>query len=122
MTVFVRVVERGSFVAAAEEFRLSATMVGQHVRALEARLGGRLLNRTTRRQSLTELGELYYGRCRQILQEVAEAEATAAQLRGEARGRLRVMTPVSFGVHALAPALVPEANLVVPQSAGNLAA
>jgi DNA-binding transcriptional LysR family regulator len=104
MSVFVRVVERGSFVAAAEEFRLSASMVGQHVRALEARLGGRLLNRTTRRQSLTELGQAYYARCKAILAQVDAAEAVAAELQGEARGRLRVMTPVSFGVHALAPA------------------
>jgi DNA-binding transcriptional LysR family regulator len=104
MSVFARVVERGSFVAAAEEFRLSATMAGQHVRALEARLGGRLLNRTTRRQSLTELGQAYYARCKAILAQVDAAEAVAAELQGEARGRLRVMTPVSFGVHALAPA------------------
>jgi DNA-binding transcriptional LysR family regulator len=106
MTIFVRVVERGSFAAAAEEFRLTGTMVGHHIRALEALLGGRLLNRTTRRQSLTELGQLYYSRCKSILSDVADAEAIGAELNGEARGRLRVVTPVSFGVHALAPACV----------------
>lgn len=106
MTIFVRVVERGSFAAAAEEFRLTGTMVGHHIRALEKLLGGRLLNRTTRRQSLTELGQIYYARCKGILADVADAEAIGAELNGEARGRLRVLSPVSFGVHALAPACI----------------
>ncbi|RDU97771.1 LysR family transcriptional regulator [Trinickia dinghuensis] len=106
MAIFARVVERGSFAAAAEDFRLTGTMVGHHVRALETRLGGRLLNRTTRRQSLTELGAQYYERCRLILAEVRDAEALGAELHGEARGRLRVLSPVSFGVHVLAPACI----------------
>ena len=106
MAIFVRVVERGSFAAAAEEFRLTGTMVGHHIRALETRLGGRLLNRTTRRQSLTELGAEYYERCRRILTDVRDAEALGVDLRDEARGRLRVASPVSFGVHALAPACI----------------
>lgn len=105
MTIFTRVVECGSFAAAAEEFRLTGTMVGNHIRALEALLGGRLLNRTTRRQSLTELGQLYYERCKRILADVVDAETIGTELRGEARGRLRVLSPVSFGVHALAPAI-----------------
>lgn len=102
--IFVRVVERGSFTAAAQEFRLTGTMVGHHIRALETVLGGRVLNRTTRKQSLTELGQLYYARCKSILADVADAEMIGAELSGEARGRLRVLAPVSFGVHALAPA------------------
>jgi len=106
MTIFVRVVERGSISAAAEEFRLTGTMVGHHIRALETLLGGRLLNRTTRRQSLTELGQHYYERCRRILADVADAEAIGAELHEHARGRLRVLAAVSFGVHALAPACV----------------
>lgn len=104
MAIFVRAVERGSFAAAAEEFRLTGTMVGLHVRSLEERLGSRLLNRTTRSQSLTEVGRLYYERCKRILEDIDDAEASAAQLHGAPRGRLRVMAPVSFGVHALAPA------------------
>jgi len=116
MAVFVRAVERGGFSAAAAELGLSGTMVGLHVRALEDRLGARLLNRTTR-QSLTEVGRLYYERCRQILGDVEAADASAAELQGAPRGRLKVTAPVSFGVHALTPAcadylaLYPEVRL-----------
>jgi len=103
MQVFVRAVERGSFAAAASDIGISATMVGMHVRALEERLGGRLLSRTTRRQSLTEIGRLYYERCRQILSDVDDAELVADQLRAAPRGTLHVSAPVSFGVQALTP-------------------
>jgi len=105
MAVFVRAVDRGGFAAAAQETGLSATMVGLHVKALEDRVGARLLNRTTRRQSLTEVGRLYYERCKQILADVADADASADELRAAPRGRLRVTAPVSFGVHALTPAI-----------------
>lgn len=105
IAVFVRVVERGSFAAAASEFGLSGTMVGQHIRALEDWLGGRLLNRTTRRQSLTELGRQVHARCRAILGDLDAVEALGAAASGEIAGQLRVMTPVSFGAHALAPVL-----------------
>jgi DNA-binding transcriptional LysR family regulator len=104
MDVFVRTVERGNFSAVAEELRLTATMVGLHVKALEHHLGVRLLNRTTRRQSLTDAGKLYYERCKQILGDIADAESRTSTLQAVPRGRLRVMTPVSFGVHVLAPA------------------
>lgn len=103
MVVFVKVVERGSFAAAAEEFRISAAMAGVHVRALEQRLGARLINRTTRRHRLTEIGELYYERCKQILADIADADASAARLKARPQGRLRVAAPVSVGVHAIAP-------------------
>lgn len=85
-------------------FRISPAMAGVHVRALEQRLGTRLINRTTRRHSLTEIGRLYYERCKQILADITDAEASAAQLKARPQGRLRLATPVSFGVHALAPA------------------
>jgi len=104
MAVFVRAAELGSFAATAEQLGITGTMVGLHVRALEQQLGVRLLNRTTRRQSLTDIGALYYERCKQILHDVADAEASAAELQAIPRGRLRIATPVSFGVHALAPA------------------
>lgn len=105
MAIYARVVEKGSLAAAAEEFGISATMAGKHLKALEERLGGRLLNRTTRRQSLTELGRDYYERCKQILAEVEAADNTASQLQAVPRGVLRVNAPVSFGSQRLAPAL-----------------
>lgn len=105
MTAFVRATELGGFAPAAQELGITASMVGQHVRALENRLGSRLLNRTTRRQSLTEVGRLYYERCRQILLDIDDADRTASQLRAAPRGRLRVNAPVSFGVHALTPVI-----------------
>jgi DNA-binding transcriptional LysR family regulator len=74
MAIFARVVERGSFTAAAEGSGMTPTMVGNHIRELERRLKGRLLNRTTRRQSLTELGKRYHARCLEILALVDSAE------------------------------------------------
>jgi DNA-binding transcriptional LysR family regulator len=105
MAVFVRTVERGGFAAAAAELGLSATMVGLHVRALEERLQSRLLERTTRRQRLTEIGRLYYERCKQILADVETAESTANAYSVTPRGTLRITAPVSFGVHGLVPAI-----------------
>jgi len=103
MAVFVRAVEAGSFAAAAEALGLSAPMVGKHVRFLEDRLGARLLARTTRRQSLTEVGRAFYERCRSVLAEAEAAEALAEDLRAVPRGRLRVNAPVTFGAHELMP-------------------
>jgi DNA-binding transcriptional LysR family regulator len=101
MASFVRVVERGSFAAAAEGTRFTATMVGNHVRYLEGRLGARLLNRTTRRHSLTELGRSYYERCRAILHDVEDAEAQASQIRASPRGTLRMTAPITLGTGPL---------------------
>lgn len=105
MTVFVRVAELGGFAAAADELDISATMVGKHIKALEDRLGSRLLNRTTRRQHLSEVGRLYYERCKSLLSDLAAAEASADELRAAPRGTLRVTTVVSFGTRVLAPAI-----------------
>ena len=80
-------------------------MVGNHVRFLEAQLGGLLLNRTTRAQSLTELGHAYLRRCRTILAECDAAEADAAQLLGAPRGRLRMTAPHTLGSDVL-PAVI----------------
>src|SRR5882757_9997062 len=99
MAVFARAVETGSFAAAAEALGLSAPMVGKHVRFLEDRLGARLLARTTRRQSLTEVGRAFYERCRIVLAEAEAAEALAEDLRAAPRGRLRINAPVTFGAH-----------------------
>jgi DNA-binding transcriptional LysR family regulator len=90
ITAFVRVAESGGFSAAARHLSVSTTTVSDQVRALENALGVRLLNRTTRRVSLTEVGRDYYERCFQILQELAEADEAASALQVTPRGRLRI--------------------------------
>ena len=105
MAMFVKVVDCGSFTAAADACGISATMVGKYVRAAEARLGARLLHRTTRRQTLTEVGALYYERCKQALAEVELAERAGIELQSQPRGRLRMVAPVSFGTAQLTPAI-----------------
>jgi DNA-binding transcriptional LysR family regulator len=103
MAAFVKAVEAGSFAATGSALGISPQMVAKHVNYLEARLGARLLNRTTRKQSLTEIGKIYYDRCRTVLAEVEWADALAEEARGAPRGTLRVNAPVSFGSHSLAP-------------------
>ncbi len=105
MGVFVKAADAGSFATAAIALGMSAQMVAKHVVALEGQLGGTLLARTTRRQSLTELGQTYYERCKLILAEVEAADAVAAQVKLEPRGRLRISAPVTFGAHGLVPLL-----------------
>ncbi|CAB3756378.1 LysR family transcriptional regulator [Paraburkholderia solisilvae] len=105
MSVFVRVVDNGGFAAAADVAGISAAMVGNHIRALEAHLGARLLNRTTRQQSLTEVGRAYYEQCVSILSQMDMAETEAREMMVVARGVLRVTAPVSFGSQCLAPAI-----------------
>jgi DNA-binding transcriptional LysR family regulator len=111
MSVFAKVAEVGSFAAAAELFGLSPPMVGKHVRALEERLGARLINRTTRRQSLTEFGRVYYERCKLVLAEADAADALADELLGVPRGPLRVSVPVLFGRRCVVPVLLKLARL-----------
>ena len=94
MNVFVKAVELGSFSAAAEALNMSPQLVGKHVQFLEHHLGVRLLNRTTRRQHLTEVGSQFYERSRNILAEVEAAEALAAETRAVPRGKLRVNAQV----------------------------
>lgn len=103
--VFVTIVDAGGLSAAAQKLGLSPTMVGKHLRDLEDRLGAQLLNRTTRRQSLSEAGELFLSRCRSLLRDIAEAEDEVAAVRGAAAGLLKISAPISFGVARLAPAL-----------------
>ena len=95
--VFVAAVEEGSLAAAARRFGLSAAMAGKHVSAIEAELNARLLQRTTRRLSLTDIGHTYYERCKRILEAFDEANREANDLQGTARGVLRVAAPVTFG-------------------------
>lgn len=105
MAVFVATIDKGSLSAAAEAFGISPPMAGKHIRHLEERLGARLLTRTTRRQSLTEMGRAYLEQCRLILEQVRVAESGAQMLRATPRGKLRITAPVSFGSIVLAPAL-----------------
>ncbi|AMX99259.1 LysR family transcriptional regulator [Mesorhizobium ciceri] len=110
MAVFVKAVDLGSFAAAAVALDLSGPMVGKHVRFIEERLGVRLLNRTTRRQSLTDFGRAYYERCRVVLAEAEAADALAAEQFSEPRGKLRVTMPAHFGRHCVTPVLLKLAH------------
>ncbi|MGK5050826.1 LysR family transcriptional regulator [Janthinobacterium sp. RB2P8] len=103
MEIFVCVVDQGSFTAAADTFRISPVMVGKHIKQLEERLGTRLLARTTRRQSLTEIGQQYVEQCRQILASIHAAERGAEAMRTAPRGKLKITAPVSFGSERIAP-------------------
>ncbi|KND54801.1 Transcriptional regulator, LysR family [Candidatus Paraburkholderia kirkii] len=105
MRVFVAIVEAGSLSAAAERFSISAPMTGKHLQALEARLGARLIVRTTRRQSLTEIGREYYECCRRILADVDAADALAEAMSATSRGLLRVTVPLTYGVQFVTPAV-----------------
>ncbi|MBX4925880.1 DNA-binding transcriptional LysR family regulator [Rhizobium binae] len=96
LAVFGRVVECGGFSAAARRLNMSVTMVGNHVQSLEDRLGVRLLNRTTRKVSLTETGKYYYERSSQILAELDEADRTASALSTTPRGTLKIYTSGSI--------------------------
>ncbi|RWH79279.1 MAG: LysR family transcriptional regulator [Mesorhizobium sp.] len=106
MAVFVKTVDLGSFAATAAALDLSGPMVGKHVRFLEERLGVRLINRTTRRQSVTDFGRAYYERCRMVLAEAEAADALVADQLSEPRGKLRVIMPVHFGRRCVAPILL----------------
>lgn len=105
MEVFVATVDAGSFAAAATTLDLSAVMVGKHIQALETQLGARLLERTTRRHRLTEIGAAYVERCRDVLASVQTADGVADALRAVPQGILRVTAPVSFGAHWLTPVI-----------------
>lgn len=106
MAVFVKAVDLGSFAAAAAALDLSGPMVGKHIRFLEARLGVRLINRTTRRQSPTDFGRAYYERCRVVLAEAEAADSLAADQLSEPCGKLRVAMPVHFGRRCVTPILL----------------
>lgn len=114
MRVFAAVVDAGSFVGAAQPLEMSKPTVSRQVADLEARLGVRLLHRTTRKLSLTPEGEVFYARCKELLENVDEAEAEISARSGEARGLLKVNVPVTFGLLHLAP-LWPEFMELHPQ-------
>lgn len=103
MRTFVGVVDAGSFVGAADALEISKPAVSRHVGELEARLGVRLLQRTTRKLSLTGEGEVFYARCKELLANMEEAEAEITSHSGEAAGLLKLSVPVTFGELQLAP-------------------
>src|SRR5580692_962125 len=103
--VFATVIEAGGFTAAAERLGLSRAATSKHVLQLEERLGARLLNRTTRRVSVTAAGQRFYEQCRRILAELDEAERSASELHNEPRGELRVIAPTNFGLTDIGTAI-----------------
>jgi DNA-binding transcriptional LysR family regulator len=105
IAIFVKVVELASFTAAAEALDMSQPVVSKAVTRLEEKLGARLLNRTTRRLSLTEAGSELYGRSVRALAEIENAELEVARFQTEPRGLLRVSAPMSFSILQLGPAL-----------------
>src|SRR6202012_5773688 len=92
LTAFVRVVDSGGVSAAGRRLNMATTMVSNHVQALEDRLGVRLLNRTTRKVSLTEVGKAYYDRATQILADLEQADDIAGAMQSTPRGTLRIHT------------------------------
>ncbi|MFG6656878.1 LysR substrate-binding domain-containing protein [Scandinavium sp. M-37] len=103
--IFVTVVECGSFTDAAARLEISAVMVGKYIHQLEAELGARLLDRTTRRQSLTDAGRVYVEECRRVLEQVAAADASVERLRAAPSGTLRISAPSTLGACIVAPAV-----------------
>lgn len=114
MRVFSQAAALGSLSAAGRSLHMSPAMATKHLDALEARLGIKLLRRTTRQLTLTDAGSQYLESCRRILQEVDEAESEVLAQRNEAVGQLRMNVPLSFGVRFIAP-LLPEFSRLYPQ-------
>lgn len=103
MTVFAAVVDAGSFVGAVDTLKMSKAAVSRHVDALEQRLGVRLLQRTTRRLSLTDEGRIFYQRSKDVLSALDDAESEVSSRTLEPSGLIRVNAPVTFGIMHLAP-------------------
>src|SRR5882762_1306088 len=103
MQLFVRAAETGSLSKAARDANLTQPTVTKQVAALERQLGVRLLNRNTRGLSLTEIGALYYEKCKRLLEQFDEAENVAREHQGEMRGTLRLATSVAFGRRVVTP-------------------
>lgn len=101
IVVFAKVVETKSFTAAAQQLGLPKSTVSRKVSQLEERLGARLIQRTTRKLSLTEIGAAYFARCQRIVADIAAAEQLVGDLQTTPRGRLKVTAPVDLGAFAL---------------------
>ena len=105
MEAFVRVVEAGGFTGAAKLVGMSKSAVSKHVSSLEARLGTQLLQRTTRKVTLTEIGQAYYEHALHALSAAEEADSVASAMQAVPQGHLRITAPMSFGVRRLMPAI-----------------
>ena len=105
MEAFAMVVDQGGFTDAARKMGISKSAVSKHVSSLEARLGARLLNRTTRRVSPTEIGLAYYDRARRVLNDAGEADALVTSMQSAPSGTLRISVATDFGVNHLSPVL-----------------
>ncbi|MFO7920528.1 LysR family transcriptional regulator [Rhodobacteraceae bacterium W635] len=105
MEAFATVVDQGGFTDAAKKMGISKSAVSKHVSSLETRLGARLLNRTTRRVSPTEIGLAYYDRARRVLNDAGEADALVTAMQSAPSGMLRVSVATDFGVNHLSPIL-----------------
>lgn len=103
--VFCRIVELGTFAAVAREMHLSAMMISKYMAQLENSLGVALLNRTTRQISLTEAGEIYYYRSKQLIDDFSELDETTAQLGRHVKGTLKISAPIDFGGLYMVPAI-----------------
>jgi DNA-binding transcriptional LysR family regulator len=103
MVLFARVVEAGSFAAAAKSLGQTRAAVSKQIGSLETRIGAQLLQRTTRTMHLTEIGAEFYARCARIAEAAEDAERAVASLQGVPRGSLRIAAPVTFGRRYLAP-------------------
>ncbi len=105
MEAFATVVDQGGFTDAARKMGISKSAVSKHISALEARLGARLLNRTTRRVSPTEIGLAYYERARRVLNDAGEADALVTSMQAAPSGVLRISVATDFGVNHLSPVI-----------------
>ena len=105
MEAFATVVDQGGFTDAARKLGISKSAVSKHVSSLEARLGARLLNRTTRRVSPTDVGLIYYDRARRVLNDAGEADSLVTAMQSEPSGMLRLSVPTDFGVTYLSTML-----------------
>jgi DNA-binding transcriptional LysR family regulator len=122
MKVFARVAQSAGFARAARELRMTAGAVSKHVSALEAQVGVRLFDRTTRRVALTEAGRVYLERCLECLQALDDADASVSELATAPRGILRVTAPIDFGeqlMPVLTPFMVAQSGIVVDLRLSN---
>lgn len=119
LKVFIQLAQSGSLSGAARTLGMSQTMATKHLAAIEDRLGVRLVERTTRRMTLTEAGRAYLASAERIVADLDETEASIGAARAQARGLLRVNAPVSFGIKEIAP-LLPDFLAAYPQVSVDL--